>query len=172
MNRKGFVAAAFVLLSLSLEVRVAGQQKDVTNRNADVQATFTDSKYYSGTFTGTAVARVCGQTDPMHFMGKKTLLFEYPQDLPPNQTISDVRFFSDEMVDGKKSSGLFFVSVTLDATNKPKVAWVVDTTELRDKASGLATVASKGGDLILTVKAVNWLGEKLDLLVTCHPPKK
>ena len=105
-------------------------------------------------------------------MGKKTLLFEYPQDLPPNQTISDVRFFSDEMVDGKKSSGLFFISVSLDATNKPKVAWVVDTTEPRDKASGLATVASKGEDLILTVKAVNWLGEKLDLLVTCHPPKK
>ena len=68
MNRKGFVAAVFVLLSLSLEVRVAGQRKAVTNRTADVQATFTDSKFYSGTFTGTAVARVCGQTDPMHFM--------------------------------------------------------------------------------------------------------
>ena len=170
MNRKVLFAAALIFSSLFLEI--PAQQKDVSNRTADIQATFTDSKFYSGTFTGAAVARVCGQTDPMHFMGKKTLLFEYPQDLPPNQTISDVRFFSDEMVDGKKSSGLFFVSVSLDATNKPKVAWVVDTTEPRDKASGLATVASKGGDLILTVKAVNWLGEKLDLLVTCHPPKK
>jgi len=160
-----------VLISC-LCLALKAQQKDVTNRTADVQATFSDSKFYSGTFTGTAVARVCGQTDPMHFMGRKTLSFEYPLDLPATYTIEDVRFFSDEMVDGKKSSGLFFLSITLNAPQKPKVAWVVDTTSPRDKASGLATLASKGTDLILGVKAVNWLGEKLDLLVTCHPPKK
>lgn len=169
---KNLLYLAVLICGVCFTATTTAQQKDVTGRTADVQATFIDSKFYTGTFTGTAVARVCGQTDPMHYMGKKTLLFEYPLDLPPAYTIEDVRFFSDEMVDGKKSSGLFFISVTLNADNKPKVAWVVDTTNPRDKASGLATLASKGADLMLTVKAVNWLGEKLDLLVTCHPPKK
>lgn len=157
---------------LCLALKANAQQPGITNRTADVQAAFTDSKYYGGTFTGTAVARICGQTDPMHYFGKKTLSFDYPLDLPPAYTIEDVKFSSDEMVDGKKSSGLFYVSVTLSAPNKPKVAWVVDTAESKDKASGVATVAVKGGDLILTVKAVNSLGEKLGLQVTCHPPKK
>lgn len=164
--------AVFFILSQFIVVTVTAQQKDVSNRTADVQAAFSESKFYTGTFTGTAVARVCGQTDPMHFMGKKTFLFEYPKDLPPTYTIEDVRFSSDEMVDGKKSSGQFFVSVTLNAAGKPKVAWVVDTTNPRDKASGQATLATKGADMVLSVQAVNWLGEKLDLIVTCHPPKK
>lgn len=157
---------------LALAALVSAQPPSVSNRAADVRVTFSESRTYKGNYTGRAIARYCGQTDPMYF-GQKVWGVEYPLDLPPGDPIEDVTFHSAELVDGMKATAGFFVSVNV---NSPVMghpaAWVVDTLNPNHHASGRATLTGTNTETTLTVNAVNSLGEKLELVVTCHPPRK
>jgi hypothetical protein len=148
------------------------QQKDISNRPADVRVTFADSSTYKGSYTGRAVARFCGQTDPMHF-GTKSFGFSYPLDLPPGDAIEDVTFSSKELVDGVKNTTKFYVSVNVSSPlmGHP-AAYVVDTRNPNDRSSGDVVLSGSGPELTLTIRAITSLKEKLDLVISCHAPKK
>lgn len=148
------------------------RQASLHNRLTDVRVTFGNSKTYKGAYTGSAIARFCGQTDPMQSMIPKTFLLEYPLDLPPGSPVQDVRFSADTLVDGATTTTGFHVSVSVNAPaiGSPP-AWAVDTLNPNHHASGTATLTTTGDTLLLTVKATDSLGQTLDVTVTCHPPK-
>ena len=168
---KRALLGAIFCLSLGFAYAAAAQQASVSNRSAEVRVVFSNSKMYAGTYTSKAVARVCGQTDPIYF-GRKTFDFEFPVEVPAGDAIQDVTFSSDELVDGKKTTAAFSVAVNIQS---PKIghppAWVVDTTDPHDRSSGSVTLSGTSAELAFTATAVNSLKEKLELTVTCHPPK-
>jgi hypothetical protein len=164
------VSAALFLLGIG--TAIMAQQPSVSNCPADVRVTFSDSRTYKGSYSSKATARTCGETNPLYF-GKKTFSFEFPEEAKDADAIQDVTFDSEELVGGRKSAAGFMVSVsvkTKEIGHPPD--WVVDTTNQRDKASGSASLGGTDSETTLTVKATNSLGEKLELLVTCHAPKQ
>jgi hypothetical protein len=165
------VLSTLLVLGLGCPVGAIAQQKDISNRPADVRVTFADSSTYKGSYTGRAISRYCGQTDPMHF-GSKTFGFSYPLDLPTGDAIEDVAFSSKELVDGVRSTTKFFVSVNVSSPlmGHP-AAFVVDTTNPNDRSSGDVVLSGGGPELTLTIRAITSLKEKLDLVISCHAPK-
>jgi hypothetical protein len=130
-------------------------------------------KLYNGTYTTSQVSRMCGETDPAQsFTGQRIFLVEYPLDYSAGTDIVDVRFSSRSLVGTVRQTSTFFVSVTVKAAigGQPP-AYVVDTERPAPGNSGSASLVIKGGVASLTVRAVDQLGQTLDLTVVCHPSR-
>ena len=166
-----------IVFTLGFTTLTIAQQASVSNRPTEVKIVLSGdkSKTWKGTFSGHAVARYCGQTDPMYF-GTKHFGLEYPLDPPTvDDGIDDVRFSSPDLVDGVKVTTKFQVSVTV---HSPEIgsphAYVVDTESDQKTGSGDASLAVKGEEVTVSVRAAQPepIGAKLELVFTCHAPKK
>ena len=147
-------------------------QPAITQRSASVSATITNSpKLYNGAYAGSLKSRMCGETDPM-YTGRRTYLFEYPDIDDPRtiKGITDVSFFSDELVGQGRVTTKFHVSITVSPSGVggSPPAYVVDTT-IPGRGQGKATLTITGGTAELNITAVDPLGQELQMKVTCGP---
>ncbi len=168
-------AALFVCLSiaagLTLSTRALAQPA-ITQRPSSVSATIINSpKLYNGAYAGSLKSRICGETDPM-YTGNHTYLFEYPDIDDPLaiKGITNVAFFSKELVGAGRQTANFFVSITVSpaGVGGSPPAYVVDTT-VPGRGTGMATLTINGGSAELNITAVDPLGAELRMKVTCGP---
>jgi hypothetical protein len=166
-----------IFFALGFSTLAIAQQASVSNRPTEVKVVLSGDKSetWKGAFSGHAVARYCGQTDPMYF-GTKHFGLEYPLDPPTvDDGIDDIRFESNELVDGVKTTTKFHVSVTVHSPDigSPH-AYVVDSESDQKTGSGDASLTVKGNELTVSVRAAQPepIGAKLELVFTCHAPKK
>ena len=177
MRIRRIVVTSLVVLgaaaSLALTARALGQPS-ISQRASSVSATIINSpKLYNGSYAGSLKSRMCGETDPM-YTGRRTYLFEYPDIDDPRtiKGITDVRFFSDDLVGQARETKRFFVSITVSPAGNggSPPAYVADTTRAGAKDQGSATLSiATNGTATLTVKAMDALGQSLNLTVTCGP---
>jgi hypothetical protein len=162
------------VVSLTVGARGTSAQASLLKRPTDVTAVLGNSpKLYNGMYTTSQVSRMCGETDPLQsFTGQRIFLVEYPLDYSAGTDIVDVRFSSRSLVGAVRQTSTFFVSITVKATigGQPP-AYVVDTERPAPGNSGSASLQVVGGVATLRVRAVDQLGQTLDLTVVCHPSR-
>jgi hypothetical protein len=176
MHRRLSCAAFFVLFGIAGDLAARGggsEQPAITQRPASVSATISNSpKLYNGAYAGSLKSRMCGETDPM-YTGNHTYLFEYPDIDDPRtiKGITDVRFFSAELVGAGRVTTKFHVSITVSPSGVggSPPAYVVDTINPRGKESGKATLSISGGTATLDIKATDALGQELQMKIECGP---
>jgi len=167
-------SALVAAVALTAGVRESAAQAALLQRPTEVTAVMANSpKLYNGTYATSQVSRMCGETDPLQsFTGERVFLVEYPLDYIGAAEIVDVRFHSKTLVGAVRQTGSFFVSITVKAKigGQPP-AYVVDTERPAPGNSGSASLEVKGGVARLSVRAVDQLGQTLDLTVVCHPSR-
>jgi len=167
-------ALLVAVVALTAGARETAAQASLLQRPTDIAAVMANSpKLYNGMYASSQVSRMCGETDPTQsFTGERLFLVEYPLDYIGVADIVDVRFHSRALVGSVTQTTKFFVSVTVKAKigGQPP-AYVVDTERPAPGNSGSATLAVTGGVARLTVRAVDQLGQTLDLTIVCHPSK-
>lgn len=144
---------------------VAQQKDTVHHRAADIIATITNSRFYSGTFTASGVSRTCGNS--MVFMNgnKDGFNFEFPY--AGTFEINDVNFAADTLKVGVASSSYY---IDLNLTTKDgghPAGWVLRTNQPKYGETGTVLLTVKGSVATLRISGQNKIGEMLDMTVVC-----
>jgi hypothetical protein len=167
-------AALAAVVGLTAGAREMAAQAALLQRPTEVTAVLGNSpKLYDGRYSTSQVSRMCGETDPLQsFTGQRIFVVEYPLDYSAGTDIVDVRFSSRSLVGAARQTSTFLVSVTVKAKigGQPP-AYVVDTERPAPDNSGSASLQVVGGVATLSVRAVDQLGQTLDLTVVCHPSR-
>jgi hypothetical protein len=151
----------------------ASAQESLMRRPVSVSATLGNSpKLYNGQYTSSGVGRLCGETDPLQFIGGHQFIAEFPLDYNGG-SIVDLRFSSKTLVGSVRETGTFFVSITVKAANGgAPPAYVLDTERPAPRNSGTVSLTVVKGEATLTVRGSDALGQTLELTVACGVPSK
>jgi hypothetical protein len=129
----------------------------------------TSNGKYDGTYSLSAVARVCGEVPAeMNFAGVPAFGVTLYPDSGEGE-LTDVTFDSKELVGDVMTSAVFFLSVhpQSPAIGSPS-AYVLDTSKPDMRGTAVLTYP-EAGTLQLKVNGVNDMGETIELLLTCLP---
>ncbi len=166
----GIVMAGSVML---LAARPAAAQENAppfNERPATANVVMsTSSGKYDGSYSLSAVARVCGEVPAeMNFAGVPAFGVTLYPDSGMGE-LTDVTFDSKQLVGGVTTSATFFLSVLVQspAIGSPS-AYVLDTSKPKMRGTAVLTYP-EAGSLQLQVNGVNDMGETIELELTCLP---
>jgi len=163
--RSTIVAVAIAAGAPSLRAQASNP---ATLRRATVTATIENDKYYSGTYTATGMARICGKWTMSFPNRENAFTVEFPDD-EPDLKVRTLSFDAESLIPGSTTASFYLaVGVRVGERGAPPL-YVVRANQPQYNEPGTATMANDKGVTTLNVTGSAPLGVTVRVKVTCDP---
>ena len=139
-----------------------------TLRRASVTVTITNDRLYSGVYSASGMARICGKWTMGFPDRENAFTVEFPDD-EPDLKVRSLQFDAKALPPGSSTSSFYLsVGVRVGERGAPPL-YVVRANEPQYNEPGNATMANDKGVTTLNVTGTAALGVGVQVKVTCDP---
>lgn len=171
----GSVCRSTIVTAITVTIVAAGapslgaqSSNPSTLRRATVVATIENDRNYSGTYTATGMARICGKWTMSFPNRENAFTVEFPDD-EPDLKVRTLSFDAESLIPWSSTASFYLaVGVRVGERGTPPL-YVVRANEPQYNEPGNATMANDNGVTTLNVTGTAALGVTVRVKVTCNP---